>query len=53
MKYLVAMIRVETLNLIRVKLFKILELNISDMDNYMAEKDNMDRLYERCTIIYY
>ena len=36
MKYLVAMIRVETLNLIRVKLFKILELNISDMDNCIA-----------------
>ena len=36
MKYLVAMITTETLNLIRVKLFNILGLNISDMDNCIA-----------------
>ena len=36
MKYLVAMITIETLNLICVKLFNILELNISDMDNCIA-----------------
>ena len=44
---------IETLNLIRMKLLNIYGLNISNMDDYMAEKDDMDRLHERCSIINY
>ena len=43
---------VEIPNLIRVKLLNIWGLNISDVENYMAGKDDMDMLHERCTIIY-
>ena len=34
-----------------MKLLNIWELNISDVDNYMVKKDDMDRLHERLIII--